>query len=194
VIEILTGRDSGWNAQRRSLTDTAWSEAWQVHWKHMLFGIVTAVIAYLISPTLFLWLTPTLAGLLLCIPLAKISGSVMIGRALQSLRLLLTPEETSAPAIMRRRDELLAQIEPVPDDGIRFLATHRQARLAHITGNLPRPNESRGHPDPHRLTAERKVLDAATLQEALSWLSPPERVHVAGDPRLLERLAELPEA
>ena len=193
VIEILTGRDSGWNAQRRSLTDTAWSEAWHVHWRHLLFGIVTGIIAYVISPTLFLWLTPTLAGLLLSIPLAKISGSVLVGRGLSSMRLLRTPEETNAPPIMRRRDELLEQMEAAPVDGLRHLAGNRQARLAHITGNLPRPAESRGHPDPHRLTAERKVLDASTLQEALSWLSPPERVHVAGDPRLLERLAELPE-
>jgi membrane glycosyltransferase len=65
--------------------------------------------------------------------------------------------------------------------------------LAHISGNLPRPPETRGHPDPHRLTAEHKVMDAKTLQEALSWLGPAERMHVAGDPRLLERLAELPD-
>src|SRR5690606_28278666 len=73
-------------------------------------------------------------------------------------------------------------------------ARNRQAMLAHLSGNLPRPAEARGHPDPHRLTAEQKVFDAKSLQEALSWLGPAERVHVAGDPRLLERLAELPDS
>ena len=32
VIEILTGRDSGWNAQRRRTDATAWSEAARIHW------------------------------------------------------------------------------------------------------------------------------------------------------------------
>jgi hypothetical protein len=43
------------------------------------------------------------------------------------------------------------------------------------------------------LTAERKVNDARTLNEVLAWLGPAESLHVAGDPRLLERLAELPD-
>jgi hypothetical protein len=76
---------------------------------------------------------------------------------------------------------------------LRRLARDQQARLAHISGNLPRPAESRGHPDPHRLTAERKVREAKSLNELLSWLGPAERVHVAGDPELLECIAQLPE-
>jgi hypothetical protein len=81
----------------------------------------------------------------------------------------------------------------MPTDGLRYIARNRHARYAHVSGNLPRPPETRGHPDPHRLTAERKLADARTLNEVLSWLGPAERVHVAGDARLLERLAELPD-
>jgi membrane glycosyltransferase len=193
VIEILTGRDSGWNAQRRRSDATAWDEAARIHWVHGAIGVLTGVVAYLISPTLLAWLTPTLAGLLLAIPLSKMSGSVRAGRLMNSLGLLRTPEEKHAPAVIRRRDELLAQAKEPARDGLRLLAADRQARYAHITGNLPRPAESRGHPDPHRLTAEQKVRDATTLNEALAWLGPAEKVHVAGDPRMLERLAELPE-
>lgn len=193
VIEILTGRDSGWNAQRRRADATAWSEAARIHWVHAVIGVLTGIIAYLISPTLLAWLTPTLAGLLLAIPLSKMSGSVLTGRVMHSLGLLRTPEEKQAPPVIRRRDELLAQAKELAPEGLRLLATDRQARYAHITGNLPRPAESRGHPDPHRLTAEQKVHDASTLNEALAWLGPAEKVHVAGDPRMLERLAELPE-
>jgi hypothetical protein len=43
------------------------------------------------------------------------------------------------------------------------------------------------------LTAESKVAQAQTLQEALDWLSGPERIEVAADARLLEKLAELPD-
>lgn len=194
VIEILTGRDSGWNAQRRRTDATAWSEAARIHWVHGVIGVLTGVIAYLISPTLLLWLTPTLAGLLLAIPLSKMSGSVLVGKLMHSLGILRTPEEKHAPWVIQRRDELLAQAKEPARDALRYLASDRQARYAHITGNLPRPAETRGHPDPHRLTAEQKVHDASTLAEAMTWLGPAEKVHVAGDPRLLERLAELPES
>jgi membrane glycosyltransferase len=193
VIEILTGRDSGWNAQRRHAAMTSWGEAWSVHWPHLMIGVMIGTIAFIISPTLLAWLTPTLLGLLLAVPLSKISGSVKLGRALGWLRLLRIPEEKHVPDVVRRRDELLAHAASMPTDGLRYIARNRQARYAHVTGNLPRPPESRGHPDPHRLTAERKVHDARTLNEVLSWLGPAESAHVAGDPRLLERLAELPD-
>lgn len=205
VIEILTGRDSGWQSQRRHALRTAWGEAWSVHWPHLAIGALVTVVAYLISPTLAAWLSPTLLGLLLAVPLAKLSGSVRAGGLLARIGLLRTPEESDVPPVIRRRDELLepgqggmndarsvrSDDRHAIGDGLRHLARDPQARLAHIAGNLPRPADVRGHPDAHRLTAERKVLDAKTLDEALAWLSPTERVHVAGDPRLLERLAEL---
>jgi membrane glycosyltransferase len=193
VISILTGRDSGWGPQRRHAAKTAWGEAWSVHWPHVAIGLVIGAIAYALSPTLVAWLSPTLAGLFLAVPLSKLSGSTTAGGALNRLAMLRTPEEREPPDLLRRRDELVARAEPMPRDGLRHLARDRQARLAHVTGNAPRPAETRGHPDPHRLTADFKVRNATTLQEALSWLGPAERVHVASDSALLERLAELPD-
>jgi membrane glycosyltransferase len=193
VVSIVTGRDSGWGPQRRHSAMTAWGEAWSVHWPHVAMGVIIGGIAYLLSPTLVAWLSPTLAGLLLAIPLSKISGSPRAGKVLERLALLRTPEERHVPELMQRRDELVRVAPSIPHEGLRFVARNRQAMLAHITGNLPRPSETRGHPDPHRLTAEQKVMDARSLHEALSWLAPAERVHVAGDARLLERLAELPD-
>jgi membrane glycosyltransferase len=142
---------------------------------------------------LFLWMSPTIAGLLLSIPLSKMSGSVKTGRVLRTLRLLRIPEEREPHPIMKRREEILASMPPTQRECLRHLARDQQARLAHVSGNLPRPAESRGHPDPHRLTAERKVHEARTLNELLSWLGPAERMHVAGDPELLERMAQLPD-
>ena len=34
IIEILTGSDSDWVAQRRHAHMTTWQEAWHFHWKH----------------------------------------------------------------------------------------------------------------------------------------------------------------
>ena len=75
----------------------------------------------------------------------------------------------------------------------KFLARNRDARLTHINGNLPRPMDPRGRPDPHAFTAQQKLIDARSLEEALEWLTPVERVEVAADARLLNQLALLPE-
>ena len=193
VFDILTGSDSDWVTQRRQAAVLSWRDAWHFHWKHTLVGIVIAVVAYLLSPTLHAWLSPAVLGLVLAMPLSRASGSVAIGRALQRFAIFRIPEESAPHPMIVRRNELIATAQPLPEDGLRHLARDPVARVAHLAGNLPRPSDARGHPHPQRLTAESKVAQAQTLQEALDWLSGPERIEVAADARLLEKLAELPD-
>ena len=192
VFSILTGRDSDWGSQRRQAEVISWREATHYHWKHTLIGLVTAVVAFLLSPTLLAWLTPTVAGLVLAIPLSKVSGSVRAGQFFARLGLLRIPEERTIPQLLRRRDELVHAAKPLPADGLRHLAMNTSARMAHVTGNAPRVPDTRGHPNAHRLTAGHKLAEAQSLREALAWLTAPERIEVAGDAALLEELAQLP--
>jgi len=194
VFEVFMGRDSGWKPQRREGGGTSWADAWHYHKRHMLLSCVTAVIVWFLSPPLLAWLSPALLGLFLAVPLSRASGSQRLGGILSRLALLRTPEETETPALVMRRGELVRQAGPMPEDGLRHLARHREARLAHINGNLARPADPRGHPDPYTFTAEQKLKDARSLDEALAWLTPIERVEVAGDARLLNQLALLPDA
>jgi len=193
VFDILRGSDSDWGSQRRHASETSWRESWHFHWKHMLVGIVTGVVAYLLSPELLAWLAPAVAGLVLAIPLSNASSSVRIGQFLRRLALFRTPEEKNVPDLMRRRDELIAAATPLEGDSLRYLARHEEARSAHITGNMPRPAEVRGHPTAFRLTADHKLDDAQSLEEALRWLTSPERIEVASDRRMLDKLAALPD-
>ena len=194
VFDIITGSDSDWVTQRRQAEVISWREAAHFHWKHSLIGVVTAIVAFLLSPTLLAWLSPAVLGLALAIPLSKISGSVQAGRICGRLGLFRIPEERTPPDLMRRRDELVHKAEPLPLDGLRYLAGNARARLVHVSSNLPRPTDTRGHPNPHRLTAEAKLAQAESLAEALQWLSPPERIEVAADARLLNQLAALAQA
>jgi membrane glycosyltransferase len=188
------GRDSGWKPQRRDSGGTTWSDAWHFHKRHMFSSCVTAVIVWFLSPPLLAWLSPALLGLFLSVPLSRASGSVSLGRILSRLALLRTPEEVETPPLVARRQELVHQASAPPQDGLRHLARNREARLTHINGNLARPADPRGHPDPYAFTAEQKLKDARSLDEALAWLTPVERVEVAGDARLLNQLALLPDA
>ncbi|MFI4889245.1 MAG: glucans biosynthesis glucosyltransferase MdoH [Steroidobacterales bacterium] len=193
VFEVFLGRDSGWKAQRRE-GGSSWREAWLFHKRHMFISCVAAVIVGFLSPALLAWVSPALLGLFLSVPLSQISGSRSIGRALATVGLLRTPEELHPPALVARRLQLLHLAEPLPEDGLHYLARNRDARLAHVHGNLPRPADPRGQPDPHAFTAEQKLVDARTLEEALGWLTPVERVEVAASARMLAQLAALPDA
>jgi membrane glycosyltransferase len=194
VFEVFMGRDSGWKPQRRDAGHTTWGDAWRFHRRHMLLSCVTAVIVYFVSPPLLAWVSPALLGLFLAVPLSRFSGSEALGNFLLRFALLRTPEEVETPALFARREELVRTSAALPPEGLRFLARHREARLAHINGNLPRPPDPRGYPDPHSFTAEQKLMDARTLDEALQWLTPMERVEVAADARFLNQLALLPDS
>jgi membrane glycosyltransferase len=194
VFEILMGRDSGWKPQRRDAGGGSWREAWSFHAKHFTIGCCTAVIVWFLSPPLLAWVSPALAGLFLSVVLSRASGSERLGRLLSRVALLRTPEEVECPPLVLRRLALIAAAEALPADGLHFLARHRDARRAHVQGNLPRPTDPRGQPDPHAFTAEQKLRDARTLEEALGWLTPIERVEVASDAHMLTQLAALPDA
>jgi membrane glycosyltransferase len=193
VFEVFMGRDSGWKPQRRD-GSTSWSDAWEFHKRHMLLSCMTAAIVYFLSPSLLAWVSPALVGLILAVPLSRASGSESFGLALSKIALLRTPEEVETPTLVLRRRELIAQAHELPEDVLRYLARNREARLTHIDGNLARPADPRGKPDPHAFTAEQKLIDARSLEEVLEWLTPIERVEVAGDARLLNQLALLPDA
>ncbi|MEA3109010.1 MAG: rane glycosyltransferase [Gammaproteobacteria bacterium] len=193
VLEVFMGRDSGWKPQRRDGGSTSWGDAWEFHKRHMLLSCMTAAVVYVLSPSLLAWLSPALLGLFLAVPLSRASGSEALGRALLRIALLRTPEELEQPALVSRRQALIAQAPDLPADGLRYLARDREARLVHIGGNLPRPSDPRGRPDPHTFTAEQKLIDAGSLDEVLEWLTPIERVEVAADARLLNQLALLPD-
>jgi membrane glycosyltransferase len=193
VFEIIMGRDSGWKTQRRE-GGGSWAEAWAFHKKHMLIACVTATTVWFLSPALLAWVSPALLGLFLSVLLSRASGSETIGRWLSSVALLRTPEEMHRPALVRRRAELLAMADALPADGLHHLARDTEARAAHVHGNLERAASPRGQPDANLLTAQQKLKEARTLEEALDWLTPLERVQVAGDGTLLDELAALPDA
>src|SRR5580692_1485503 len=193
VFEVFLGRDSGWNPQRRDGGGTSWGDAWHFHKRDMLLAAMAGVIFWFLSPALLAWVSPALLGLLLAVPLSRASGSESLGVALSKVALLRTPEEVDIPALVARRAELIATARLLPDDGLKFLARDREARLAHTEGNLPRPVDPPGRPDPNAFTARQKLLDAHSLDQALEWLTRVERVEVAGSEQLLNQLSLLPD-
>ncbi len=109
VFQILAGRDTGWNPQRRDDGSIPLSDIVRRHRWHTALGIVTGIGAFAIATSLFLWMSPTILGLVLAIPLSWASGQLALGLALKRRGLLVTPEEETPPPIALRAGELAAR-------------------------------------------------------------------------------------
>jgi membrane glycosyltransferase len=195
VVRILLGMDSGWNPQRRDDGSVPFSSIAASHLLHTLLGFVTLVAGFLIAPSLVAWMSPTIAGLILAAVLIWGSGQLAAGLALRRAGLLLTPEETSPPAIVslaaRWRDDLAPAIA-AGTDGLRILHADRALRELHKRFLPEQTERRRGEIDPARATASAKLADALSIEEAVTWLKPAERIAVLLDRSLLDWLATLP--
>jgi membrane glycosyltransferase len=197
VLRTLMGIDSGWNPQRRDDGSVPFTTIAASHLSHMALGFVTLVAGLLISPSLVAWMSPTIAGLLLAALLTWGTGQLSAGLALRRRRLLLTPEETSPPPIVQQAAswrEALATAAAPDHDGLMILHRDPELRRLH-TRFLPAPVERRrGDIDQSRATASAKLAEALSIEEAVSWLKPAERMAVLLDRSLLDWLATLPRA
>jgi membrane glycosyltransferase len=194
VMGILLGRDTGWNPQRRDDGSIPLRDIIVRHRWHMLLGLVAGVAAFAIATSLFLWMSPTILGLVLAIPISWASGQLGLGLALRERRLLATPEEASVPEIAARAGDLTARNAALGFDTADALAAlHAEPALAAAHARMlpagrPRP---RGAIDPDHTLAAAKVCEAETVAEAQAWLSARERMALLHDRALVDRLVRL---
>ncbi len=195
VMQIIFGRDTGWNPQRRDDGSIPLRDIIRRHRSHVGLGVVTLITGMLISPSLVAWMSPTIAGLILAIPISWASGQLGIGLALKRVGLLLTPEESTPPAIAMRANALTSQLAADggdESDGICAIHDDAQLRESHDLFLPPAQPRLRGHIDTDRALAEAKLGEAQTLDEAITWLKPKERMVVLHDRALIDMLARLP--
>ena len=195
VMQIVFGRDTGWNPQRRDDGSIPIRDIVRRHRSHVVLGVVTLVAGLIISPSLVAWMSPTIAGLILAVGISWASGQLSIGLALKRLGLLLTPEESAPPPIATRANALSQQLAALgEDDGDALRIVHGDAsfRTAHDAFIPPAPPRRRGEVDPERALAEAKLNDAEWVEDAIAWLKPKERMVLLHDRALLDVLARLP--
>jgi membrane glycosyltransferase len=131
VVQILSGIDGGWKAQRRDDGTVPFQFAMRFHAWHMAAGAVIAFICWLVSPGLLLWMMPVIAGLVLAGPLNWLTGQPA-GPAMSAV--LSTWDDRDVPPILVRARELSGEWQT------RF-ATSAAARRtpANDTGDVPVP-------------------------------------------------------
>ncbi len=194
VFEILLGRDTGWNPQRRDDGSIPFRDIVRRHRWHMLLGVVAGASAFAIATSLFLWMSPTILGLVLAIPISWASGQLGLGLALKRRGLLMIPEERDPPSIIVRAGEIAARNAALGlDDRDGLEALHQDGALASAHAAMLPPAETRprGRIDADHALAQAKVVEAETIGEAKAWLTPKERMALLHDRALLDRLARL---
>ncbi len=190
VGEILLGRDSGWQVQRRDDGRLPYAELTRRYALPTLFGAAMAAIAYAVSLPLLLWMAPVIAGLLLSIPIAMLSSR----RSGPNAGLLRTPEQTAPPQVLVRANELAMVSGSVTVSPLQELFEDGPLLESHLM-NLPDDKlRIRGQVDPNTAIARAKIEDAESFDEALGYLTQRETFAVLNSPTLLRVLSAMPRA
>jgi membrane glycosyltransferase len=187
VVEILVGRDAGWEVQRRSDGQLARGEIYHKLAGPTLCGLVLFLSAYAVSLPLLLWMSPVVVGLLLSIPLGMITSS-----RLKAPGVFATPETNSPPAVVLRADQLAASEPPKLAGALHQLSRDPELLAAHLS-SLSLPSSRKFGPVQVPLaTARAKVEDCENFEDAAAWLDKAELRAVLGDPTLLKRVLDMP--
>jgi membrane glycosyltransferase len=109
VAEVLAGKDSGWESQRRDDGSLPLSGLLKSYGGLSLFGLLIGGTALFASPALAAWMTPVILGLVLAVPLVALTSARAPGQWLRRKKLLSIPEETDPPPILRRATLLRGQ-------------------------------------------------------------------------------------
>ncbi len=194
VAHFLFGFDTGWNPQRRDDGSMPFSAIVRRHRSHVAMGVLTLIAGRLISPSLVVWMSPTIIGLVLAIFISWATGKLAFGLGLRRAGLLITPEEKHKPAVVRRanlRAKGLA-LTTAEAQGLKSLYADAEFRALHVAMLPSGPSRRRGDISPEWALAEAKLLEAATIDEAIDWLKPVERMIILSDAVLIAKLLDLP--
>jgi membrane glycosyltransferase len=188
VVSVLTGRDVGWQVQRREDGSVPLSELVSRFGRVTLVGILLAAAAYAVSLSLFFWMTSVTLGLLLAMPLAAMTARTDVGSTLRTMRLLMVPEERDPPQILARANELAVMLQ---DDSVSLgdlLRRNRTLRQAHLNMLTPAQPRRRGDIDPNLAVAKAKMAELETMEEILQSLAPGEKRALLSDPQGFKEL------
>ncbi|MEO8153729.1 MAG: glucans biosynthesis glucosyltransferase MdoH [Rhizobacter sp.] len=102
VVVALTGLKLDWKSPPREANDIGWGDALRRFGSISVAVACVAALVLWLHPQATLWLMPMGLPLLLAVPLTVLTSCSALGQRLLANRLLLTPEEHSAPRVLRR--------------------------------------------------------------------------------------------
>jgi membrane glycosyltransferase len=142
VFTLLMGIATGWGSQVR---DDRALPLWFVirrYWPQTVIGIGATALLWRFAPADLVWYAPLLAGLLLTIPLVRLSSSFRLGEMAARRGLFLIASETVKLPVLERAHRILAAHQEDGRDFRRLVLedeTVRNLHLAMLREDLPPP-------------------------------------------------------
>jgi len=195
VVHIVFGFDTGWDPQRRDDGSVPFMDIVRRHRSHVALGALSLFAGLMISPSLVAWMSPTIAGLILAIPISWLTSQRWLGLVFRRAGVLVTPEETTTPPIAKRGKALsraLARGEEEDVNGITAIHADPELRALHEAWLPMRKPRQRGSMTADRALAEAKIADAETIEDVVSWLNRGEKLVALSDRALIGMIARLP--
>lgn len=133
VLEVLLGRDSGWNPQQRNESSgLRLSEAVTAHRLQLGFGLLACLALVFLPQGLAYWFSPIVGGLLLSPFLAWATSRPALGQLAWRLGLFLSPAESQPePVILRARELSAHPLVSPPDSALQALAHDQKLFFLH---------------------------------------------------------------
>ncbi|MGJ4929893.1 glucans biosynthesis glucosyltransferase MdoH [Bradyrhizobium sp. HKCCYLS2038] len=188
VIEILLGRDAGWQVQRRSDGGVSRQEIVRKFALPTLCGVVMAASATAVSLPLLAWMSPVIAGLVLAIPIGLLTAARGRGA-----HVFTTPEDVAPPPVLVRARALADAQPPDRKSALAELRQNHELRRQHLAALPTRRRREPGDIDVELATARARIAEAGTFAQARGFLSRRETLAVLNDGTTLQQLAALPD-
>jgi membrane glycosyltransferase len=137
---------------------------------------------------------PCILGLLLAVPLAMLTSSAAVGKAMRSLGLLVIPEEDNPPLVVTRSDELASTFKPsVKQESSlwRQLLTDPTFSTRHREMLPEPPCLQRGEVNVDLVVGIAKLDQCTSITEAIETLSTQEKRALLGNREAFDRLKAL---
>jgi membrane glycosyltransferase len=189
VLRNIGGQTVTWHTQTRDGgAAPRWTEIVREYWPLPIAGAGIGALAWWIAPSYLAWLSPMLIGLLLAIPVAKLSARTDLFR-----NLFLTPEELQPPEELRGRFKLQlrdgdqfvhAVLDPFYNAVHVALQRSRDGGSPAVDGYVASLAARLFKEGPESLTSQEKralLADGETLASMhhLIWKTPSERMNPA---------------
>ncbi|MGY4258676.1 membrane glycosyltransferase [Bradyrhizobium sp. USDA 4516] len=180
VVEILLGRDAGWQTQRRDDGAVERRELYRKYGVPTACGVAMAISAWAVSLPLLLWMSPVIVGLLFAIPI----GAWTARPAMHAL--FVTPEEAKPPRVLVRANELAASPAHASAPALATLRQDSGLLQRHLSSLPPARRGGPGEIDLHLAVARARIEASDSFDQAIRHLTPRETLAVLGDSALLE--------
>ena len=175
VVEILAGRDAGWQTQRRDDGTVERRELYRKYGVPTLCGVVMAASAYAVSLPLLLWMSPVIVGLLFAVPIGALTARPAPGK------LFATPEEREPPPVLRRANELSASADVGIKPALVELRTDAALLAFHLAQLTPPRAATPDTIDANLAVGCAKIDASDTFEEAAAHLSAREIFSILND-------------